>query len=138
MLLGNEHERLGALGELDEAGVEVSLDDFGTGYASLTHLRNYPVKWVKVDRSFVKDIESTASSAVIVRSVIRLSHDLGMRVVAEGIETKSELDFLRRERCDVAQGFLIAKPMSSSRVAQFLRNWGGMLRFEASNLKRAG
>ena len=118
--------------------MEISLDDFGTGYASLTHLRNYPVKWLKVDRSFVKDIGSIAASAAIVRSVVGLSHALGMRVVAEGIETKSELDFLRREGCDVAQGFLIAKPMSSSRVAHFLRNWGGMQRFEASGLKRVG
>ena len=138
VFLGNEPERLGSiLRELDIAGVEVSLDDFGTGYASLTHLRNYPVKWLKVDRSFVKDIDSTAASAAIVRSVVGLSHALGMRVVAEGIETESELDFLRREGCDAGQGFLIAKAMSSSRVGPFLRNWSGMPAF-ASSFKRAG
>lgn len=119
-----------AIKQLHDAGVAVALDDFGTGFASLTHLLKFPVTCLKIDRSFVAQIEGESGSAVIVEAVIELAHRLGMQVVAEGIETLAQLDILRRNHCDVGQGFLFAKPMAASRVPHFLANWkpfGGQL-----------
>ena len=109
---------------LNAAGVAIALDDFGTGYASLTHLRRYPVSWLKIDRSFVSSLETDKHSAAIVEAVLGLAHNIGIRVVAEGVETQGQFQFLQRHRCDAAQGFLLAKPMAGSRVQNFLANWG--------------
>ena len=112
-----------ALQRLHEAGVKVALDDFGTGYASLTHLRRYPVDLLKIDRSFVADLEDDAGSRAIVTGVIELAQRLGIKVVAEGVETEAQREFLAAHGCDFLQGYLIARPMAASRVPYFVRNW---------------
>jgi diguanylate cyclase (GGDEF)-like protein len=100
------------LGELRDLGVRVSIDDFGQGQTSLSYLSVLPVDELKVDRQFVADMLDNPAHAAIVRSIVDLGHNLGMRVVAEGVEESETLDALRVAGCDVAQGYLIARPMS--------------------------
>ena len=98
------------LQRLHRRGVSIALDDFGTGYASLTHLRRFPIDRLKIDRSFVRGILHSPNDATIVRTIIELGHSLDLEIVAEGVETREQLDFLRRHRCDHIQGYLIATP----------------------------
>ncbi|NIX75067.1 putative bifunctional diguanylate cyclase/phosphodiesterase [Microvirga terricola] len=109
-----------ALKEFHDNGIRIALDDFGTGYASLVHLKQFPIDDIKIDQSFVKDVESDADSAAIVLAVIELGTSLGMEVIAEGVETIGQVDFLRRGGCTQAQGNFYAAPMSSCQVAHFL------------------
>ena len=111
------------LAALAEAGIKIALDDFGTGFASLTHLKTYPVSAIKIDRSFVADIESDRSDAMIVDALISLANSLDIEVVAEGIETTSQAHHLRARRCTMGQGYLFAKPMPAERVPHFVRTW---------------
>jgi diguanylate cyclase (GGDEF)-like protein/PAS domain S-box-containing protein len=121
VLMENDAEALAeTLGTLHRAGVSIALDDFGTGYASLTHLKRYPVSWLKIDRSFVAGMEDDRDSAAIVLAVLGMAHSIGIRVVAEGVETEGQYACLRDNGCDLAQGFLIAKPMAASRVPRFI------------------
>jgi EAL domain-containing protein (putative c-di-GMP-specific phosphodiesterase class I) len=92
-------------------GVALSIDDFGTGYSSLSHLARMPVDEMKIDRSFVQSLESDPEFATVVRSAIDMGHGLGLKVVAEGIETSSAANTLREFGCDIAQGYFYAKPM---------------------------
>jgi predicted signal transduction protein with EAL and GGDEF domain len=111
------------LTQLQRIGVTLSLDDFGTGYSSLSHLLKSPMQHIKVDRSFIKDIELSRSSLNIVQSTILLAHSLGMKVVAEGVETIGQLSILQGLKCDFAQGFLFARPLPADEVlAGLVRN----------------
>ncbi len=114
-----------ALQTLHEAGIRIALDDFGTGFASLTHLIRFPVAFVKIDRSFVMNLQSAGSAAAITLAVIDLAHKIGIKVVAEGIELEDQRRLLAGQSCDVGQGYLFAKPMHASRVPFFLRQWAG-------------
>jgi EAL domain-containing protein (putative c-di-GMP-specific phosphodiesterase class I) len=107
------------LDELNDLGVQISLDDVGTGYSSLSYLKRLPVDRLKVDRSFVQDIATDADDATIVRTIIALGHNLGLKVVAEGVETEQQLEFLRINQCDELQGYYFAMPMP---VAEFARS----------------
>ena len=121
VLLGGHGDRVSAvLQRLHAAGIRVALDDFGTGYASLTHLKEYPVDEIKVDRSFVRDLERDADDAAIVTAVLHLGRSLGLDVTAEGVETAAQARFLEAQGCAFAQGYLYSKPMPQSRVAWFL------------------
>ncbi|MGH2841818.1 MAG: EAL domain-containing protein, partial [Solirubrobacteraceae bacterium] len=108
------------LARLSELGVRISLDDFGTGYSSLTHLRALPVSEVKVDRSFVARMRSDATDAAIVRSTIQLAHNLGMRIVAEGVEDEQTWASLERLECELIQGYCLSRPLPPAEVAAFL------------------
>jgi EAL domain-containing protein (putative c-di-GMP-specific phosphodiesterase class I) len=107
---------------LHAAGIRVALDDFGTGYASLTHLKQFPVDEIKIDRSFIRDLERDANDAAIVTAVLQLGRSLGLDVTAEGVETLEQATFLGREGCTNVQGYLYGKPMPADRVPWFLRN----------------
>jgi EAL domain-containing protein (putative c-di-GMP-specific phosphodiesterase class I) len=117
-----DHQRAHAiLSDLRAMGVRVAVDDFGTGYASLTRLRQMPVDEIKLDRSFVGRIEHDEHDRAIVRSVIGLAHELGMTVVAEGVETRACWDWLAQHGCDEAQGYLMGKPMPIEDLEASLR-----------------
>ncbi|MBV8246332.1 MAG: EAL domain-containing protein, partial [Candidatus Eremiobacteraeota bacterium] len=101
-------------------GLSIALDDFGTGFSSLTHLREFPVDVVKIDRSFITTLPEAEESALIAGAVIQLSHRLGSRVQAEGVETEAQRQWLLGEGCDLAQGFLISSPLELSSLHEFL------------------
>ncbi|WP_066467856.1 GGDEF and EAL domain-containing protein [Bosea sp. WAO] len=106
---------------LRAAGLHVSLDDFGTGYASLTHLKRFPVDTIKLDRGFVSQVEEEGDDAAIVRAMIGLAADLGLGIVAEGVETPGQEAFLRRHGCGLAQGYRYARPVAAARVPLLLQ-----------------
>ena len=109
---------IATLGELRALGVKIALDDFGTGYSSLSYLKRLPVDRLKVDRSFVQDIAIDADDATIVRTIIALGHNLGLRVVAEGVETEQQIEFLRDNHCDELQGYYFGTPSAASAFAR--------------------
>jgi EAL domain-containing protein (putative c-di-GMP-specific phosphodiesterase class I) len=94
-------------------GVRIALDDFGTGYSSLSYLHRFPLTTLKIDKSFVAKLGVTLESVAITRAVIQLGHALGIEVVAEGVETPEQLDFLIQEGCDLTQGFLLGHPLEA-------------------------
>ena len=108
---------------LADVGVGVSLDDFGTGYSSLVHLKRLPVSEVKIDRSFVMRMDVHEDDAAIVRSIIDLASALGLRVVAEGVETQEAWDRLAVYGCDAAQGWYLSKALPSEQVTEWLREF---------------
>jgi diguanylate cyclase (GGDEF)-like protein len=108
------------LNSLDQLGVKISLDDFGNGYSSLGYLNRFPIKILKIDRSFIKDIEESRNSEAIISAIISLSHALNLEVVAEGVETENQLAFLQSISCDKIQGFLIGAPVPASQLESLL------------------
>jgi EAL domain-containing protein (putative c-di-GMP-specific phosphodiesterase class I) len=101
--------------------VALAIDDFGTGYSSLAYLKQLPLNCLKLDRSFVMDIESDRNDAAICMATIQMAHSLDLAVVAEGVESRVQLEFLRNLDCDLAQGYFIAKPMGQQDCTEFLR-----------------
>jgi diguanylate cyclase (GGDEF)-like protein len=110
------------LSQLKEMGVSISIDDFGTGYSSLSYLNRFPIDVLKIDRSFVQDITCDADEAVIVSSIISLAHILKLKVVAEGVETLAQLNYLLRHGCDVIQGYLFSRPVAAADIEALLRS----------------
>jgi EAL domain-containing protein (putative c-di-GMP-specific phosphodiesterase class I) len=103
-----------------DLGLSISVDDFGTGYSSLTRLRNLPVHEVKIDREFVRHLADSSEDLAIVRAVINLGHDLGLRVVAEGVEDEASWRILQENDCDLIQGYLLARPMPAEDMTRWL------------------
>lgn len=120
LLLSDSEYVLQALIRLRTLGIELSIDDFGTGYSSLSRLKKLPVNELKIDQSFIKDMTENFDDQIIVRSIIDLAHNLGLSVVAEGVETENVLKDLKRLGCDIAQGYLISKPLPESDFENFL------------------
>jgi diguanylate cyclase (GGDEF)-like protein/PAS domain S-box-containing protein len=120
-LLQNADSTAAVLEALKDVGVRLALDDFGTGYASLSHLRRFPIDTLKIDRSFVRDIAMDSDDASIVRAVIGMGKSLDMQVVAEGVETSEQFDFLRQQGCPEGQGYYFSEPIVA---AEFARNLG--------------
>jgi diguanylate cyclase (GGDEF)-like protein len=118
------------LRDIRELGVQIGLDDFGTGYASLTHLRRLPLSFVKIDQSFVQGLGTDQEDERIVSAVVELAANLGLRSIAEGIETKDQLDRLRKLGCDQAQGYLFARPLPPADAPTAIQDSGWMSLFE--------
>ena len=111
--LSSSGENIDKLAHLRSLGIHISIDDFGTGYSSLSYLQKLPIDIIKIDRSFVQDIETNANNLAITKVIIELSHKFDLRCVAEGIEKKAQADLLKSYGCDIAQGFYFAKPVSA-------------------------
>ncbi|MCW8921747.1 MAG: GGDEF domain-containing phosphodiesterase, partial [Sedimenticola sp.] len=109
-----------ALATLNELGVEIAMDDFGTGYSSLSYLRSYPFDILKIDQSFIRDITVDDADRALVSAAIAMAHGLGLKVVAEGVETEAQLAYLVSQRCDFAQGYLFSRPVESESIRQSL------------------
>ena len=107
--------------QLQNMGIKVSIDDFGTGYSSLAYLRDLPIDKIKIDRSFIQYVSKNDSDVTIVKAMIKLSHGLGKRVLAEGVEDAGQLELLRSIGCDAVQGFFIAKPLTEEKLAKYLK-----------------
>ncbi len=120
VIMQNPESTARALAQLKEAGAGLSLDDFGTGFSSLAYLQRFPFDTVKIDRSFVADMAKNQETPVVLRSIIRLAHDLDMSVVAEGVETQGEATRLKQLRCEFAQGYLFGAPMDATAAYNFI------------------
>jgi EAL domain-containing protein (putative c-di-GMP-specific phosphodiesterase class I) len=107
--------------QIRRMGVSIALDDFGTGYSSLSHLRRFPLDILKIDQAFIRDVGTQNEDGAIVRAIITMAHELGMKVVAEGVETPEHYHFLEQERCDIVQGFLISRPVTAEAMELLLR-----------------
>jgi EAL domain-containing protein (putative c-di-GMP-specific phosphodiesterase class I) len=109
-----------ALNELKDLGPAIYLDDFGTGYSSLAYLKKFPIDALKIDRSFIRDLPGNADDEAITRAILALGHALRMKVVAEGVETREQLEFLNLEGCDEVQGYYFAKPLPFDEIIEWL------------------
>ncbi|NND53412.1 MAG: EAL domain-containing protein [Gammaproteobacteria bacterium] len=118
------------LERLRDMGFRTSMDDFGTGYSSLGHLQRLPIDEIKVDRSFVGNLPEHSQNAAIVRAIINMAHNLGLEVVAEGVETSPALRWLREEGCERAQGYFLSKPMPVDEFVPWMREWESLTRNE--------
>lgn len=108
------------LNKINDLGINLVIDDFGTGYSSLSYLRRFPIKKIKIDRSFIQDVGKNPEADIIVQTIITMSKNLNLEVLAEGVETKEQLTFLLKSGCDLAQGFYFQKPVAKDEFAKFL------------------
>ena len=121
VLMSDIRSVMSALHALREAGFSLAVDDFGTGYSSLRYLQKFPVDVLKIDRSFVHDVERNADSRAICTAIVALARSLGLKVVGEGVESNWQLEFLKRQTCNTVQGFLLSKPLSPDDFADHLK-----------------
>jgi diguanylate cyclase (GGDEF)-like protein len=125
-LMADPERTLNIITRLDETGVQLSIDDFGTGYSSLSYLQKLPVDELKIDKSFVQDMDTSINDSTIVNSIIELAHNLGMKVTAEGVESRRVWDMLKARGCDLAQGYLMSKPLPIEQFQMLIKEapWG--------------
>ncbi|MET3133216.1 diguanylate cyclase (GGDEF)-like protein/PAS domain S-box-containing protein [Oxalobacteraceae bacterium GrIS 1.11] len=120
-VMGDPDKAVAALKRLKDIGVAISLDDFGTGYSSLGYLKRFPIDVLKIDKSFINDVATSTHDAAIALSVISLAHNLNMRVIAEGVETRAQVEFLTRHGCDEMQGFFFSRALAADPFTALLR-----------------
>ena len=106
--------------DLKKMGVRISLDDFGTGHSSLSYLKRFPIDTLKIDQSFVRDINNDPDTAAIVTAIIAMAHSLRLKVIAEGVEFSEQAAFLKRHSCDQMQGYLIKAPVAADNFGELL------------------
>ena len=126
LLMSNTERTIAILENLKAAGVQISIDDFGTGYSSLAYLRRFPIDKLKIDYSFTQEITRSADDAAIALAIIRMGHSLNLEVIAEGVETASQLAFLRRHKCDQIQGYYFSRALPAAAIEQMLRAGVGL------------
>jgi EAL domain-containing protein (putative c-di-GMP-specific phosphodiesterase class I) len=123
-------------GEMKNLGIKLAIDDFGTGYSSLSQLKRFPIDTLKIDRAFVRDIPTSVDDTAITKAVISLGKALGVRVVAEGVETPAQFKFLRENGCDELQGFYFSKPCHPDAFADLLKKKTPKARARRAKVKR--
>jgi diguanylate cyclase len=124
VIMQNPDYAVSVLNEITSLGIHISIDDFGTGYSSLSHLKRFTVNTLKIDKSFVRDVEKSATDAAIATAIIAMGSSLKLKVIAEGVETEEQMEFLRENNCDQVQGFLFSKPLPADQALEILRkNW---------------
>jgi EAL domain-containing protein (putative c-di-GMP-specific phosphodiesterase class I) len=121
VIITHPEKAVDTLVKLKRRGVSITVDDFGTGYSSLSYLARLPIQGVKIDQRFVHGLEQNQNDEAITQAIIALSHSLGLRVIAEGVETASQFAFLKNHGCDEAQGFLISRPLEAQDLAAWWR-----------------
>src|SRR5581483_11826617 len=119
-VMSDTEHTMGVLTRLANLGVLISVDDFGTGFSSLAYLKRLPIDELKIDRSFVMHMAGELTDSIIVRSTINLGHSLGLRVVAEGVESQDAYDLLTQMGCDAAQGYHLSRPLPAVELAEWL------------------
>ena len=122
MVMYNPDHAVKLLTQMKAMGLHVAIDDFGIGYSSLAHLKRFPLDAIKVDRSFIKDLMAHREDAAITEAIIAMGKSLKLKVVAEGVETKDQLSFLRKHDCDEMQGYYFSKPVTQNEFAQILQD----------------
>jgi len=127
LVLDNINDTVAKMNALREIGVRFSLDDFGTGYSSFSYLTRLPLDQLKIDRSFVGNIGVKPSDAIIVQTIIGMAHNLGLDVIAEGVETEVQRDFLEQHGCPTFQGYLISEPLPIGRYEKFVQHEGNVI-----------
>ncbi|MBA3813824.1 MAG: EAL domain-containing protein [Alphaproteobacteria bacterium] len=123
LAMSNPREFMELLLQFKTLGIKTSIDDFGTGYSSLNYLRQFPVNCLKIDQSFIKEIETKAGDLSIVKAIVSLGHSLNMTVIAEGVETKEQLFQLQKQDCDEIQGFHLSRPLSAEKMTEFQKTF---------------
>jgi len=119
-MMANTERTVDTLRKLKARGVRISIDDFGTGYSSLAYLRRFPIDKLKIDIAFIRDVTTNADDAAIVKAIISMAHSLKLEVVAEGVETEAQLNYLRRHDCDEIQGYYVSRPLAAGAVSELL------------------
>ncbi len=127
MMMGNTDKVIRILSEFKEMNVQLAVDDFGTGYSSLGYLRRFPIDRLKIDRSFIDDVPTSQHDATIAKAIISLAHNLGLQVIAEGVENRAQLAFLAENGCDEIQGYLLSKPLDEVALRRFVTASGPLL-----------
>ncbi len=122
MVMSGIDSAIETLSALRALGIELSIDDFGTGYSSMNYLKQFPVGGLKIDQSFIRDILVNRQDASITKAIIKVGHSLSLKVIAEGVETREQMDFLRLRACDEVQGYWISRPLSPEQFAEFVSN----------------
>ena len=122
----NRHDLINKLHALRSLGIKLAIDDFGTGYSSLAYLKRFPINYLKIDKEFTRELPNNTHDISISRSIIKMAHELGINVIAEGIENTQQLQFLGKSNCDSAQGFLIAKPMSKENFEDWFTTYNSI------------
>lgn len=120
-VMDNVDQAIETMQALHDAGFQLAMDDFGTGYSSLSYLKRFPIQKMKIDRSFISDLENDDDSKSIATAIIQMSHSLGLHVLAEGVETEAQLHYLQDEKCDYVQGYYTGRPMPASAIIQKFR-----------------
>lgn len=122
VLMENAQGAIDMLEALSEMGVRLAVDDFGTGYSSLSYLKRFPLNALKIDQSFISDLGHHGDGGAITNAIITLGHELGLEIVAEGVETEEQMSFLRRQHCDFAQGYLVGRPLPGPETTELFRS----------------
>jgi EAL domain-containing protein (putative c-di-GMP-specific phosphodiesterase class I) len=120
MMMHDIEQSISIMHQLQQIGVKSSIDDFGTGYSSLSMLRDFPISRLKIDRSFIKDLPARQNDKAIAKAVTSLGHELGLKVLAEGVETIEQYDFLKSNHCDEIQGFYFSHPLREEELKAML------------------
>ncbi|MBF0096525.1 MAG: EAL domain-containing protein [Magnetococcales bacterium] len=123
MMMKDEKQAIATLRQLREIGLSIAMDDFGTGYSSLSYLKSFPINSLKIDQSFVRDLVEDSDDAAIVAAIVSMAKSLRLRVVAEGVENRHQMEFLQRLDCDEIQGYWLSRPLVGDVFADFLRDW---------------
>jgi diguanylate cyclase (GGDEF)-like protein len=121
VIMQNPDFTISVLNRLRDMGIHISIDDFGTGYSSLSHLKRFSVNTLKIDKTFVREVESSPTDAAIATAIIAMGNSLNLRVIAEGVETKGQFDFLKEKLCDEMQGYYYSMPMPPEKVLEFMK-----------------
>ena len=122
IVMQNAETTIATLTRMKEMGLHLAIDDFGTGYSSLSYLQRFSIDTIKIDRAFVRNLTPNSGDAAITKAIIAMAHGLKLRVLAEGVETEQQLEFLRNEGCDEYQGYLFSKPLPAESFLKLLRD----------------